>query len=103
MNIQLPEAATLSRTTAIMHRITADIKGIDGVKDVIGVSGFSILAGDGDNVGLAVAILKPWNQTVKNQASKFGGHSRSGPGPPGRYHRSQRLCLCAAAHYGNRQ
>ncbi|NOX25595.1 MAG: efflux RND transporter permease subunit, partial [Deltaproteobacteria bacterium] len=59
MNIQLPEAATLSRTTGILHRITADIKGIAGVKDVIGISGFSILAGDADNVGFAVAILQP--------------------------------------------
>ncbi len=62
MNVQLPEAATLSRTTGVMHRITTDIKAIDGVKDVIGVSGFSLLAGDADNVGLAVAILKPWDE-----------------------------------------
>ncbi len=62
MNLQLPEAATLSRTTSIMHRLTADIKSIDGVKDVIGISGFSILAGDADNVGFAVAILQPWDK-----------------------------------------
>jgi len=60
MNIQLPESATLSRTTEVMHKITADIKEIDGVKDVIGVAGFSLLAGDADNVGLGVAILEPW-------------------------------------------
>jgi len=62
MNIQLPESATLSRTTEVMHRITGDIKEIDGVKDVIGVSGFSLLAGDANNVGLGVAILKPWDE-----------------------------------------
>lgn len=62
MNIQLPEAASLARTSGVLHRITGDIRAIAGVQDVIGVSGFSLLSGDADNVGLAIAILKPWDE-----------------------------------------
>jgi hydrophobe/amphiphile efflux-1 (HAE1) family protein len=62
INFQLPEAAALSRTTEVLHRVTDDIKSIDGVNDVIGVAGFSLLSGDADNVGFAIAILKPWDE-----------------------------------------
>ena len=62
MNIQLPEAASLFRTNTVMQRATDDIKGIDGVENVIGVSGFSLLSGNADNVGFAIAILKPWEE-----------------------------------------
>jgi hydrophobe/amphiphile efflux-1 (HAE1) family protein len=67
MNIQLPEAASLYRTNTVMQRATDAIKGIDGVANVIGVSGFSLLSGSADNVGFAIAILDPWE-------------ARSGPG-----------------------
>ncbi len=62
MNVQLPEGASLQRTNKVLERITKDIKAIDGVKDVIGVAGFSLLAGNADNVGFGVAILKPWDE-----------------------------------------
>jgi hydrophobe/amphiphile efflux-1 (HAE1) family protein len=62
MNIQLPEAASLVRTSQVLQQITADIRAIPGVGDVIGVSGFSLLSGDADNVGFAIAILKPWDE-----------------------------------------
>jgi len=62
MNIQLPEAASLSRTMEVLQKITADITAIDGVNDVIGVAGFSLLSGNADNVGLAIAILAPWDE-----------------------------------------
>ncbi len=62
MNVQLPEAASLARTNRVMEKITHDIKAIGGVKDVIGVSGFSLLSGRADNVGFAIAILHPWNK-----------------------------------------
>jgi hydrophobe/amphiphile efflux-1 (HAE1) family protein len=62
INVQLPEAASLFRTNAVMQRATADIKQIDGVENVIGVSGFSLLSGSADNVGFAIAILKPWDE-----------------------------------------
>ena len=62
MNIQLPEAASLSRTANMLYKVTDDVRSIDGVKDVIGVAGFSLLSGDAENVGFAIAILKPWDE-----------------------------------------
>jgi hydrophobe/amphiphile efflux-1 (HAE1) family protein len=62
INVQLPEAASLFRTNTVMQRATEDIKRIDGVENVIGVSGFSLLSGSADNVGFAIAILKPWDE-----------------------------------------
>jgi hydrophobe/amphiphile efflux-1 (HAE1) family protein len=62
INIQLPEAASLSRSANMLYKITDDIRAIDGVKDVIGVAGFSLLSGDAENVGFAIAILKPWDE-----------------------------------------
>ncbi len=60
MNVQLPEAASLSRTNTVMQGIAGDIQGIGGVANVISVSGFSLLNGRADNVGFAIAILDPW-------------------------------------------
>ncbi len=65
MDVQLPESASLLRTGKVLDRITASIKEIDGVKSVVGVSGFSIFSGTVDNGGLAVAILKPWDERKK--------------------------------------
>ncbi|MBN2232466.1 MAG: multidrug efflux RND transporter permease subunit [Deltaproteobacteria bacterium] len=62
INIQLPEAASLERTETIVQHVAREVAKIDGVRDYIGVSGFSLLSGDGDNVGLGVVILSPWNQ-----------------------------------------
>jgi hydrophobe/amphiphile efflux-1 (HAE1) family protein len=62
MNVQLPNGASLKRTNKVLQGITKDIKAIDGVNDVIGVAGFSLLAGNADNVGFAIAILKPWDK-----------------------------------------
>jgi hydrophobe/amphiphile efflux-1 (HAE1) family protein len=45
-----------------MQRATDEIKRIDGVENVIGVSGFSLLSGSADNVGFGIAILKSWDE-----------------------------------------
>lgn len=61
INVQLPESATLERTVKTMEKITDMIRSIPGVRDVIGVSGFSILRGGAENVAFGIAILKPWD------------------------------------------
>lgn len=61
MNVQLPAGASLGRTQQVMARITREVQAIPGVRDVIGVAGFSLLAGEGSNMGLGVAILDPWD------------------------------------------
>ncbi|MFH1152678.1 MAG: multidrug efflux RND transporter permease subunit [Pseudomonadota bacterium] len=62
MNVQLPEAASLAHTNQLMDRISADIGTIPGIQDMIGVSGFSLLSGNADNVAFAFVILKPWDE-----------------------------------------
>ncbi|MCD6150935.1 MAG: multidrug efflux RND transporter permease subunit, partial [Deltaproteobacteria bacterium] len=62
LDVQLPEAASLGRTGQVMERVTGEIRKIGGVQDVIGVSGYSILSGNADNVGLGLVILSPWDQ-----------------------------------------
>jgi hydrophobe/amphiphile efflux-1 (HAE1) family protein len=62
INIQLPEAASLARTGEVLQRLTRELKSIKGIDDVIGVSGFSLLSGNADNVGFGVGILAPWEE-----------------------------------------
>ncbi len=62
LNLQLPEAAAMSRTDLVMQQVTAELRQIEGVSSVLGVSGFSLLSGRGDNVGFGLVILAPWNE-----------------------------------------
>jgi len=62
VNVQLPEGASLSRTKEMSAQMSTLIKGMDGVSDVISVSGYSILAGSGSNYALLIPILAPWSE-----------------------------------------
>ncbi|HYG87638.1 MAG TPA: multidrug efflux RND transporter permease subunit [Azospirillum sp.] len=67
VNVQLPSAAALTRTEPVMERVSAMVRETPGVADVIAVSGFSILSGQGSNVGLIIAALKPWAERGADQ------------------------------------
>ncbi|AWK85174.1 efflux RND transporter permease subunit [Azospirillum thermophilum] len=67
VNVQLPSAAALTRTEPAMDRIAALVKDTPGVADTIAVSGYSILSGQGSNVGLIIAALKPWSERGADQ------------------------------------
>jgi hydrophobe/amphiphile efflux-1 (HAE1) family protein len=62
INTQLPEGASLERTKQVMDEATRTLAQIEGVDDVLGVSGFSLLSGIAENVGFGIAVLKPWNE-----------------------------------------
>ncbi|MBW6512767.1 MAG: multidrug efflux RND transporter permease subunit [Desulfuromonadaceae bacterium] len=62
LNLQLPEAAAMSRTDQVMRQVTDELRQIKGIDSVLGVSGFSLLSGRGDNVGFGLVILSPWDQ-----------------------------------------
>ncbi len=67
VNVQLPEGATISRTSSVIERATKMIQGIKGVNNIMGVAGFSLLSGRSENVGFVIVILKPWQQrTTRN-------------------------------------
>ncbi|MFO7495707.1 MAG: efflux RND transporter permease subunit [Desulfobacterales bacterium] len=79
VDIQLPEAAALARTNAVLAQVSATIQNIPGVADVIAVSGFSIISGASENVGLAVVVLEPWSarKTPEVQLAGLMGRVRA--------------------------
>lgn len=63
IDVQLPDAASLERTEAVLDRVGDILEATDGVANVISVSGFSLLQGTlAPNGGLAVASLEPWSE-----------------------------------------
>ena len=62
VDVQLPNAAAFNRTSQIVDTLSKKIHTIDGVDFVIGVRGFSLMSGAGENVGIAFVGLKPWDQ-----------------------------------------
>jgi len=61
INAQLPQGASINRTRKVMERITRSLQNINGVDDVLGISGFSLLSGTAENVGFGIVVLKPWD------------------------------------------
>jgi len=60
-DVQLPDAASLSRTEDVMDRIGAKVLDLPGVEHIITVAGFSLLSdANAANVGLGVVVLDPW-------------------------------------------
>jgi len=60
-NVQLPEAASLERTEAVMNEVREMIRRHPAVADVIQVSGFNILNGtSASNGGFMSVMLKEW-------------------------------------------
>jgi len=66
-NVQLPDGASLNRTIEVTAKITEQIRAIEGVSDVITVSGFSILSGAASNSSLILPILTPWEQRTSQE------------------------------------
>lgn len=62
VDIQLPDAASSNRTQAVLDKITPTILNDAAVDDIITVSGFSLLGGAGSNNGLAIILLKDWEE-----------------------------------------
>lgn len=71
VNVSLPDGASLSRTQAKSAEMTNMLLGIDGVADVIAVSGYSILAGQGSNYALLIPVLTPWSKRTSNELRWF--------------------------------
>ena len=59
-NIQLPEGSAGKRTLDVIDKTRDIIAKEKGVRSVMNLRGFSILAGQGENVGFNVIALKPW-------------------------------------------
>ncbi|MCL4685700.1 multidrug efflux RND transporter permease subunit [Myxococcota bacterium] len=63
VDVQLPDAASLHRTEAVLARVQGLLREVPGVDQVISIAGFSILQGTlVPNGGLALATLAPWSE-----------------------------------------
>ncbi|MCB2192398.1 MAG: multidrug efflux RND transporter permease subunit [Deltaproteobacteria bacterium] len=62
VNAQLPESASLGRTRQVMKQVSDIIGKMDGVQSTIAISGLSFISGRNENVGIAICVLKPWDQ-----------------------------------------
>ena len=62
LNVQLPDAASLNRTQAVVNEVRETLRKQEGVANVITVAGFSLLGGQAPNAALAIAVLKPWGE-----------------------------------------
>lgn len=71
VNVQLPDGAALRRTDEVAAKMSTMIKEMDGVQDVISVTGYSILAGAGSNYALIIPILTPWSERTSSELRWF--------------------------------
>jgi len=71
VNVTLPEGASLARTKAAAAEMTRTLLGMDGIADVISVSGYSIIAGAGANYALLIPVLKPWSERTSAELRWF--------------------------------
>ncbi len=63
VDIQLPDAASLDRTQALVDRLTPELMKIEGVADVMGIPGYSILtSAQASNNALMLVSLTPWKE-----------------------------------------
>ncbi len=59
-DVRLPEGASKNRTEAYMQRVSDAVRGRDGVQFALCISGFSMMGGCAENVGLVVVGLTHW-------------------------------------------
>ncbi len=78
VNVQLPDASALSRTRAVMDKMTAILRADAAVESVTAVTGFSILSGaHASNAGTMFVVLKPWDERDAPELSVFSVAQRA--------------------------
>lgn len=70
--IRLPEGTSMNRTIETTEKYAESIKDIDGIQDVITVSGYDILAGSNkSSSGTVFVSLKNWSERKEYQQNAF--------------------------------
>jgi hydrophobe/amphiphile efflux-1 (HAE1) family protein len=63
VNVQLPDAASVPRTQAVLAKAQEIAQKTEGVANVVTISGYSILSGAiQPNSGFLLAVMKPWEE-----------------------------------------
>ena len=60
-NVELPSGASLDRTGEVLKQVQDIVLKVPGVKSSFVVSGFSLLSGMGENVGLCIIDMEDWS------------------------------------------
>lgn len=66
---QLPDGASLQRTKAVIDRVSQEVSQVEGVQNIVTLSGFSVIVGNGTPYGNAWIVLKPWDERAKTGRS----------------------------------
>lgn len=61
-DLSLPDTASINQTDETLKKIADKVLKMDGVAYFIGVAGYSMLGGSGENVALGVVGLNPWGE-----------------------------------------
>ncbi len=68
-SVQLPTGASLERTEKVVAELSAEIRKLPEVKDVMTISGFSLMEnGASSNSATVLVMLKPWKERGKKGA-----------------------------------
>ncbi|WPR70713.1 efflux RND transporter permease subunit [Flavobacterium sp. NG2] len=59
-DVSLPPGTSLQRTEEILVQIQDKVKDIPEIKEVLRISGRSLISGTGSNYGMVIVKLKPW-------------------------------------------
>ncbi|RZK26131.1 MAG: efflux RND transporter permease subunit, partial [Hymenobacter sp.] len=62
VNVSLPPASTLERSTAVNTEVDSLIRSIPAVRGTLRITGQNILAGAGSAYGMVIVRLKPWDE-----------------------------------------
>ena len=68
--IQLPEGAAGNRTSEIVSELVPALAKIDGIKNNMGIEGFSFIGGAGENTGAFSLTLKHWDERKTPELSQ---------------------------------
>lgn len=70
ISVQLPNAAALDRTAAVVSQIEHIVRSTPGVQNVVGVGGLDFVTGNySSNAAALFVMLKPWDQRTTPQLS----------------------------------
>ncbi len=74
VSVQLPDSASLSRTSQVLEKVRRAVATVTGVQDVICISGISVLDNSASlsNAGVAYVVLKDWSERTSSDQGLLG-------------------------------
>jgi len=68
VDVQLPAAAALPRTDAVLAQVDSIARSVPGVANVLTISGYSLLTSSPSaSTGLGIVVLKPWSERTTQE------------------------------------